>query len=112
MPQFMFTFSYTPEVWAGLIRNPENREQTVSRILDDAGCKLKGLWYAFGEHDGYALMEAPDNRTAAGIAIAIGSSGAFRTFETTPLMSQEEALEALELAGGVRYAAPAEAATV
>ena len=62
MPKFMFTFSYTPEVWAGLIRTCKNREQTVSRILDDAGCKLHGLWYAFGEHDGYALMEAPDKR--------------------------------------------------
>jgi uncharacterized protein with GYD domain len=108
----MFTFSYTPEVWAGLVRNPENREQTVARILDEAGCKLKGLWYAFGDADGYALMEAPDNKTAAGISIAIGSSGGFRKFETTPLMSQAEALEALEFAGGVGYAPPAEAATV
>jgi uncharacterized protein with GYD domain len=112
MPQFMFTWSYTPEVWAGLVQHPENREQIVSRILEDAGAKLQGLWYAFGENDGYALMEAPDSKTAAGIAIAIGSSGAFRKFETTPLMSQAEALEVLEFAGSVRYAAPAEAATV
>ena len=112
MPLFMSTFSYKPEVWAGLVRNPENREQVVGRILADAGCELRGLWYALGARDGFALIEAPDTRVAAGVAIAIGSSGAFDAFETTQLLTQAETLEALEFAGGVRYAAPAEAATV
>jgi len=109
MPQYMFTFSYSPETWAGLIRSPENREEIVSRILEEAGAKLHGLWYAFGDTDGFALMEAPDNKTAAGLALAIGSSGAFSKFETTPLMSMGEALEALEIAQGVGYTRPAEA---
>jgi uncharacterized protein with GYD domain len=108
MPLFMSTFGYKPEVWAGLIRSPENREEVVGRILEDAGCKLRGLWYSFGEGDGFALIEAPDTKAAAGIAIAIASSGAFRKFETTPLMTQAEALEALQFAAGVHYAAPAE----
>jgi uncharacterized protein with GYD domain len=106
---YMCTFGYTPEVWAGLMRSPENREEAVGRILEDAGCKLKGLWYAFGDTDGFALIEAPGNASMAGISIAISSSGAFRKFETTPLMTQAEALEALQFAGGVHYAAPAEA---
>jgi uncharacterized protein with GYD domain len=112
MPLFMFEFSYTPEVWSGLIGSPENREEAVGRIFENAGCKLHGLWYAFGARDGFALMEAPDNTTAAGLAVAIGSSGAFTKAETTPLLSQAEALEALEFAAGVRYAAPAAAAAV
>jgi uncharacterized protein with GYD domain len=109
VPLFMSTFGYKPEVWAGLIRSPENREEVVGRILEEAGCKLRGLWFAFGEGDGYALIEAPDNTAAAGIAIAIAASGAFRKFETTPLITQEEALDALRFAAGVHYAPPAEA---
>ena len=110
MPLYMFTFSYTPEVWAGLIRSPENREEKVGQILSDAGCTLKGLWYAFGDVDGFAVMEAPDNKSAAGLALAIGSSGAFTKFQTTPLMGMDEALEALEFAGeSVHYTKPAEA---
>ena len=109
MPLYMSSFGYTPEVWAGLIRSPENREETVRRILEEAGCKLRGLWYAFGEADGFALIEAPDNTAAAGIAVAIASSGAFRKFETTPVMTQAETLEALRFAAGVQYTAPAEA---
>ena len=109
MALYMASFGYKPEIWAGLIQSPENREETVGRILESAGCKLKGLWYAFGEADGFALIEAPDNNAAAGISIAIASSGAFRKFETTPLMTQAETLEALQFAAGVQYAAPAEA---
>ena len=109
MALYMSTFGYTPEVWAGLIRSPENREEMVGRMLEDAGCKLRGLWYAFGQGDGFALIEAPDNTSAAGIAIAIASSGAFRKFETTPLMTQAEALEALRFAAGVQYTAPVDA---
>jgi uncharacterized protein with GYD domain len=102
----MVEFGYTPDAWAGLVKSPENREETVGRILQDAGCKLHNLWYAFGENDGFALIEAPDNTTAGGLAIAITSSGAFRRFETHVLMTQDEMLEALDKAGDVAYAAP------
>jgi uncharacterized protein with GYD domain len=108
MPLYMCTFGYKPEVWAGLVKSPENREEVVGHMLEEAGCKLQGLWYAFGEADGYALIEAPDNRAAAGLSIAIASTGAFRKFETTPLMTQAEALDALHAAADVHYTAPAQ----
>jgi uncharacterized protein with GYD domain len=108
MPLYMSTFGYKPEVWAGLMKSPENREQAVSRILEGAGCKLHGIWYAFGESDGFALIEAPSNEAAAGLAIAIASSGAFRKFETTLVLTQADLLEALHFAADVGYVAPAE----
>ena len=43
MPLYMSTFGYKPEVWAELISSPENRTETVSQVLENAGCKLKGL---------------------------------------------------------------------
>jgi uncharacterized protein with GYD domain len=106
MPLFMVEFGYTPEVWAGMIKSPENREETVRRILEDAGCKLHNIWYAFGSSDGFGLIEAPDNQTAAALSIAITSSGAFRKFETHVLMTQAELLEALEKSADISYAAP------
>jgi uncharacterized protein with GYD domain len=106
MSLYMSTFDYTPEVWAELVNNPENRTDTVNRILDDAGCKLMGLWYAFGASDGFALIEAPDNVTCAGLAITVNASGAFRKFETTVLMSQDDLLKALNKAQDVAYTAP------
>jgi uncharacterized protein with GYD domain len=106
MSLYMSTFEYKPEVWSELIGNPENRTETVSRLLENAGCKLKGLWYAFGKSDGFCLIEAPDNVTSAGLMIAISASGAFNKFETTVLMTQDELLKALEKAQDVEYVAP------
>ena len=106
MPLYMVEFGYTPDAWAGLVKSPENREEVVRRMLEDAGCKLHNLWYAFGESDGFALIEAPGNATAASLSIAITSSGAFRKFESHVLMTQDELLEALEKAGEVAYAVP------
>lgn len=106
MPLYMAEFGYTPEAWAGLVKSQENREETVGRILADAGCRLHNIWYAFGANDGFALFEGPDNKTAAGLSVAITASGAFRKFETHVLMTQDELLEALEKAGEVAYSAP------
>ena len=114
MSLYMSTFEYKPEVWSELISNPENRTETVSRLLENAGCSSQqvtvgqylGLWYAFGKSDGFALIEAPNNVTSAGLMIAISASGAFNRFETTVLMTQNELLEALEKAQDVEYVAP------
>jgi uncharacterized protein with GYD domain len=109
MPMYMLRFAYQPDVWARLIKSPENREEAVGAILSQHGCKLHSLWYAFGEEDGFALMEAPDNSAAAALSVAITASGAFTMFRTSVLMTQDEMLEALRQAGSVEYAAPGQA---
>jgi uncharacterized protein with GYD domain len=106
MALYMARFSYTSDTWAALIRSPEDREATVRSILERQSCKLHNLWYAFGEDDGYAVIEAPDNVTAAGVVLAITSSGAFTSFKTSVLMTQQDALEAMRMAAEVSYTAP------
>ena len=70
------------------------------------GGKLHGFWYAFGEHDGYNLFEAPDDVSMAAVALAIGGGGALSSIETTVLMSVEDTMEALRKAGQIQYRAP------
>ena len=106
MPLYLTKFSYTPETWARLIANPEDRRPAAQEYIESVGGKLHGFWYAFGEHDGYNLWEAPDNVSVAAVALAIGSGGALSSIETTVLMSVDETLEALRKAGEVRYRAP------
>jgi uncharacterized protein with GYD domain len=109
MPLYMSRFGYSAETWASLVRSPENRQEAVAAILDQHGCKLHNLWYSFGDEDGFALIEAPNNVSAASVAIAITSSGAFTKFTTSVLMTQDEALEAMRQASEVHYAAPGQA---
>jgi uncharacterized protein with GYD domain len=50
MPFYLTRFSYTPETWARLIANPEDRRKAAQGYIESVGGKLHGFWYAFGEH--------------------------------------------------------------
>jgi uncharacterized protein with GYD domain len=106
VPLYLTKFSYTPETWARLIDNPEDRRKAAEEYIESVGGKLHGFWYAFGEHDGYNLWEAPDNVSVAAVALAIGAGGALKSIDTTVLLSVDETLEALKKANEIRYRAP------
>ena len=106
MPLYLSKFSYTPETWARLIDNPEDRRPAAQSYIESTGGKLHGFWYGFGTHDGYTLWEAPDNASLAAAAVAIFAGGAISSFETTALLTVEETLEALGKAQQVKYQAP------
>jgi uncharacterized protein with GYD domain len=106
MTLYLSRFSYTPETWARLIDNPEDRTAAARSYIESVGGKLHGFWYAFGTHDGYNLWEAPDNVSMAAVALAIGGGGALRSFETTVLLTVDETMDALRMAGEVHYRAP------
>ena len=106
MPLYLTRFSYTPETWARLIAKPEDRRAAAKQYIESVGGKLHGFWYAFGEHDAYNLWEAPDNVSMAAVALAISAGGALSSLETTPLLTVEETIAALEKARGVKYKPP------
>ena len=108
MPMYLTRFSYTPEAWARMIKNPEDRRNAARSYIESVGGKFHGFWYAFGEYDGYNLWEAPDNVSMAAVAIALGGGGALSKSETTVLLTVEETLEALGRASSVGYRPPGE----
>ncbi|HEV7956805.1 MAG: hypothetical protein JWL94_1147 [Microbacteriaceae bacterium] len=106
MPLYLTRFSYTPDTWARMIGKPEDRREAARTYIESVDGELHGFWYAFGEHDGYTLWEAPDNVSMAAVALAIGAGGAMSSFETTVLMTVGDTLDALRKAEQVRYRPP------
>jgi uncharacterized protein with GYD domain len=106
MPMYLSRFSYTPETWGRLVKSPEDRRDAARTYIESVGGTLHGFWYAFGEHDGLTLWEAPDNVSMAAVAIAIGGGGAVSAIDTTVLLSVEETLDALNRAQRVQYRPP------
>jgi uncharacterized protein with GYD domain len=106
MAFYLTRFSYTPETWARLMKNPEDRREAARTYIESVGGKLHGFWFAFGEYDAYNLWEAPDNVSMAAVAIAISGGGALSKFETTPLLTVEDTLDALRRAESIRYRPP------
>ena len=106
MPFYLTRFSYTPETWARMMQNPEDRREAARKYIESVGGKLHGFWFAFGEYDAYNLWEAPDNVSMSAVAIAITGGGALSKLETTPLLTVEETLEALSKASEIAYRPP------
>src|SRR6187551_413753 len=57
MALYLTRFSYTPETWARLTKNPVDRREAARKYIESVGGKLHGFWYAFGSYDGYNLWE-------------------------------------------------------
>ncbi len=106
MPLYLTRFSYTPDTWARLTRNPEDRRRAAQSYIESVDGRLHGFWYAFGKDDGYTLWEAPDSISMAAVALAITGGGALSSFETTVLLSVEETIAALHKAEEIQYRAP------
>lgn len=110
MPLYLTHFSYTPETWARLIKNPEDRRAAAKQYIEAVGGKLQGYWYAFGDHDGYTLWEAPDNVSISAVVLAIAAGGALSSAGTTVLLTVEDTVAALKKASKIKYRPPGEKA--
>ncbi len=108
MAFFLMRFGYKPETWSKLMQNPEDRRNAARAYIEQVGGKLHGFWYGFGEYDGYLVLEAPDNVSAAGAVLAITAGGALASVETTALMTVEETLQALAKGKSIGYRRPGE----
>jgi uncharacterized protein with GYD domain len=106
MTFYLTRFSYTPEAWARMVKNPEDRRIAATKYIESVGGKLHGFWYAFGEYDGYCLWQAPDNLSMAAVGFAITGGGALSKNETTVLLTVDETLNALKRAQSVGYRPP------
>jgi uncharacterized protein with GYD domain len=106
MALYLTRFSYTPETWARLSRQPEDRREAARTYIEAVGGELHGFWYALGEYDGYNLWEAPDHVSMAAVALAISGGGALSKYETTVLLTVEDTMAAMQRAQDIRYRPP------
>jgi uncharacterized protein with GYD domain len=105
MPTYLTAFKQSAETWAKLAANPSDRRESLGPVIEEMGGKLLGYWYAFGDVDGYALIEAPDDIAAASLLVKVAASGAL-TVSTTKLLTVDEALQAFRQAANVNYQPP------
>jgi len=83
VPNNLIQVAYTPEAWAAMIKNPQDRIEAVRPAVESVGGKLDAGYLAFGEYD-LGIAEFPDNAAAAAFSVATTSRGALKAFKTTP----------------------------
>ena len=90
MPKYLIQASYTVEGTKGLLKDGGTKRRTaVNVLMKQLGGSVETFYFAFGDADVFAIVEAPDNITAAAVSLTITASGAVR-LKTTLLMTPEE----------------------
>jgi uncharacterized protein with GYD domain len=98
MAYYLLQVTYSSEAWAALVDEPQNRTEAVRATVEQLGGTVHSTWLAFGEYDVVSIFELPDNIRAAAISMAISAGGAVKAIKTTPLMTWEEGVEAMQAA--------------
>ena len=106
MSLYMVQFGYTAEAWAAFSKHPEDRTAVDKALAEKAGCRLEALYYAFGEYDGFVIVEAPDEAAVTAFVLAAVSPGHIRATKTTLLMRPAQVVQAMKKAGGITFAGP------
>jgi len=103
MPSYLVQASYTIEALQALMKKPQDRTEVVSNAIEKLGGKLVGLWLSFGDQDVVAIMEMPNNISAAAMSLAIAAGGALKNTKTTPLFTVAQGISAMKKAATSGY---------
>jgi uncharacterized protein with GYD domain len=95
MALYMYQASYTAKSMAAQLKEPQDPVEAIRPTLEEAGATMLVAGFPFGEYDLLIVYEAPDELTAASVAMAVAADGEVRAGKTTRLLSGQEWLESL-----------------
>ena len=75
MSHFMIRWQFTNGSAKALVGKPHDRTGAATALIEGFGGKLHSYYISFGEYDGVAICEFPDNTAAAACSMAGGSDG-------------------------------------
>jgi uncharacterized protein with GYD domain len=102
MPKYLVQASHSSDGVQGLLKEGGSaRRAAVERACASIGGTLDAFYYAFGETDVVAIIDLPNNVSAAGLALMIAASGKV-DLKTTVLLTPEEIDSAVKTGGDYR----------
>ena len=105
MPYYLQQVAYSMEGWNALVKKPQDRIEAVRAVIEKLGGKIENAFYTFGDYDVVVIVQMPTNVDMTAIAMAFAAGGACKSVKTTPLLTIEEAVEAMKKAAGSGYRA-------
>lgn len=88
MPTYVTLLSYT-EHGISTVESSPNRIESAKELAADLDGEFKAFYLTFGQYDGVAIVEFPDDETAAEYALTIGKGGNAQT-ETLKAFTEDE----------------------
>jgi uncharacterized protein with GYD domain len=88
MPTYITLINWTQKGIEDVKESP-NRLDMAKKAFQATGSEIKEFYLTMGRYDMVIVGEAPDDETAANLALTIGSAGAIRT-ETLRAFTEDE----------------------
>ena len=90
MAKYLYEGSYTLEGVKGLLKEGgSSRQATIEKLVEGMGGKLEAFYFTFGERDVLAIIDLPDESSAAALSLAIGAAGGVQ-IKTTPILTPQD----------------------
>jgi Uncharacterized conserved protein len=104
MSRYLFIASYGPDGVKGLLaKGGTARRSAIEKTAADLGGRLETFDFAFGDADVYTIIDLPDNRAAAALALNVNADGR-TSVKTVVLITPEDVDGATQVS--VAYAPP------
>ena len=88
MPTYISLLRWTEQGIQSVKESP-NRVEAARKAFEAAGGRLRDLYLVTGQYDFVAVIEAPDDETAARMALSLGARGSVRS-ETLRAFTEDE----------------------
>lgn len=88
MPTYVTLLNYT-EQGISTVESSPNRIESAKELAEELGGEFQAFYLTFGQYDGVAILDFPDDETAAEYALTIGKAGNAQT-ETLKAFTEEE----------------------
>jgi uncharacterized protein with GYD domain len=99
MPIYITRGCYSAESIKNLVANPEDRQQSVSKLAESVGAKLLNFYVTLGHYDFLVITEAPSAKEASALIVAAAATGSVTDIETTEAFTGSEAKQMFTIAG-------------
>lgn len=96
MPCYLHQWKYKDAQIKKMVQDVEdlNREEVIRSATAAFNGRLLAFYFCFGEFDGVAISEFPDEKSALACAMSIYGQGRLLDVRTTPLFTMNEGIEA------------------
>ena len=98
MPTFITRGRYSADSIRKMVAKPEDRHQSVAKLVESTGGKLLNYYVTLGQYDFLTIIEAASAKEASAFILAAAASGAVSDVETTEAFTGAEAKQVFETA--------------
>jgi uncharacterized protein with GYD domain len=88
MPMYLMLSTLGPDGMATLRENPQ-RLRAVNAEVETMGVRVVSQWALLGQYDFATILEAPDEKVVARVALTLGARGTLKTKTLTAIPIDE-----------------------